>query len=295
MHRIGDEQRQKIDAAVDEAVRLARASGAEAHAPGSAARARRRLLVMSLNVRDGVVRDGHPSIEPGNYALARLGQVSGAYTACLSDDPGIFAPEHLACFDAICFNNTVGVLTGDAGLQRSLLSFIRDGRGFVGSHAAAATFCQYPKYDQFPDFGRMLGGYENGGHPWGPEETIVLTPEDRDSAINAPFGGKDLTVQDEVFQMKEHYSRDRLRVLLRIDVDRSDFGPDRRVLPERRADRDLAISWIRAEEKGRVFYTSLGHNPHIFWNAPILGHYLAGIRYALGDLRADSTPRPLPK
>ncbi|TVR45659.1 MAG: ThuA domain-containing protein [Puniceicoccaceae bacterium] len=287
MHRIGDEQRNVIDQAVEAALKL----------PGMAGGgkgARRRLLVTNLNVRDGRILDGHPSIDPSNYAIARLGELSGRFTAFFSNDPACFEPAALEDFDAICFNNTFGVLTEDKARQQGLLDFVRGGKGFVGIHAAAATFCQYPRYDQFPEFGRMLGGYENGGHPWGPKETITLTPEDAESPLNAPFGGKDFEIQDEVFQMKDHYSRDRLRVLLRINLEKSDFGPERRILAERRADRDIAISWIREEGKGRVFYTSLGHNPHLFWNPPVLGHFHAGIRYALGDLAADATPRPLP-
>jgi uncharacterized protein len=281
MHRIDDEKRTRIESALP------------GEAPASPAR-RRRLLVTSLNVRDGKIRNGHPSIEAGNYAIQRMGAVTGAYTAYYCDDPEMFRSNHIDQFDAICFNNTVGVLTDDKTLQHSILDFVRNGGGFVGIHAAAATFCQYPVYDQFPEFGRMLGGYENGGHPWGPEDTIVLTPEDADSPINAAFGGDDFEVQDEVFQMKEHYSRDRLRVLLRINQKKTDFSPDRRILPERRADSDIAISWIRSEVHGRVFYTSLGHNDHIYWNPPILKHVLAGIQFALGDLAADTTPRPMP-
>lgn len=51
------------------------------------------------------------------------------------------------------------------------------------------------------------------------------------------------------------------------------------------------MSWIRSYEKGRVFYSALGHGPAIFWNAVLLEHFLAGIQYALGDLKADDTPR----
>ena len=29
----------------------------------------------------------------------------------------------------------------------------------------------------------------------------------------------------------------------------------------------------------------MGHNHHIFWDARILQHYLAGIQYALGDYK----------
>ena len=291
MHRIGNEQRAGIDRAVTEA--LALAPGTAAGSKGGSSRPRR-LLVTSLNVRDGVVGDGHASIDPGNYAIARLGAESGAWTAFFSDDPLMLASENLAEFDAVCFNNTVGVLTDDSVLQQSLLDYVRSGGGFVGLHAAAATFCQYPRYDQFPDYGRMIGGFENGGHPWKENETIVLTPEDADSPINASFGGRDFEIQDEVFQMKDHYSRDRLRVLLRINEAKTDFSPDRNILAERRADSDIAISWIRSEGQGRVFYSSLGHNAHIFANPPVLAHFLAGIRYALGDLDADATPRAKP-
>ena len=291
MHRIGNEHRAGIDRAVTEA--LALAPGTAAGSKGGSGRPRR-LLVTSLNVRDGVVGDGHASIDPGNYAIARLGAHSGAWTAFFSDDPLMLASENLAEFDAVCFNNTVGVLTEDSALQQSLLDFVRSGGGFVGLHAAAATFCQYPRYDQFPDYGRMIGGFENGGHPWKENETIVLTPEDADSPINGSFGGRDFEIQDEVFQMKDHYSRDRLRVLLRINEAKTDFSPDRNILAERRADSDIAISWIRTEGQGRVFYSSLGHNAHIFANPPVLAHFLAGIRYALGDLDADATPRAKP-
>jgi hypothetical protein len=223
-----------------------------------------------------------------------MGAETGAYTAFFCDDVNMFRPQIISQFDAVCFNNTVGVLTEDPKLQRSLLDYVSGGGGFIGFHAAAATFCQYPRYDQFPAFGAMLGGFENGGHPWGPQDTIVLTPEDAGSPINAPFNGSDFEIQDEVFQMKDHYSRNRLRVLLRINTDKTDTGPDRRILPERRKDMDLAISWIRKEKDGRVFYSSLGHNWEIFHNPPVLAHFLAGIQWALGDLQADATPRPKP-
>jgi len=207
MHRIGDELREKIDSGIDS---MMNAPGSPV-APGTT----RRLLVCSAHKPNGRRQDGHASIDPANYAIQKMGEVSGAYVAYFSDDPAVLAPENLAFFHAVCFNNTA-------------------------------------------------------------------------------FRGNDFQVQDEVFQMKDHYSRDRLRVLLRIDVDKTDFGPQRRVLPERRADRDLAISWIRTEGQGRVFYTSLGHNEHLFWNPPVLSHYLAGLQYALGDLEVDATPRPMP-
>jgi type 1 glutamine amidotransferase len=39
-----------------------------------------------------------------------------------------------------------------------------------------------------------------------------------------------------------------------------------------------------------VFYCSLGHNAEVFTHSGVLGTYLAGIQYALGDLKCDDTP-----
>ena len=273
-----DEQRQLIERAIPQ------------KAPAAPKRPRK-LLVVTLNVRDGKVSSrGHSAITYANLAFELMGKKTGAFEAVFNNDTSVFRPENLKAFDAICFNNTVGVLTEDAALRQSLLDFVAGGKGFMGIHAAAATFCQYPVYDQFPAFGQMLGGYENGGHPWRQDETITLKVDDPKSPINAAFGGRDFEIKDEVFQFKDHYSRERLHVLLSIDTDRTDMNPARHFLPDRFADKDFAMSWIRRHGQGRVFYSSLGHNPDLFWDARVLQHFLAGIQYALGDLAADDTP-----
>lgn len=251
---------------------------------------KRKLLVVTLNMWDGVERRGHTSIPFGNLAIQLMGEKTGAYEAVFSNDVNMFRPERLKQFDAICFNNTVGILFEDPVLRESLLSFVRNGKGFIGLHAAGATFVQYPKYDQFPAFGDMLGGYENGGHPWGPKDVITLQVEDTASPVNAAFGGQSFEISDEVFQFQTPYSREKLHILLSVDTQRTDMNPKRYFYPERAKDHDFGMSWIRRYGKGRVFYSSLGHNSEIYWNAPVLKHFLAGIQYALGDLRADDRP-----
>ena len=57
-----------------------------------------------------------------------------------------------------------------------------------------------------------------------------------------------------------------------------------------RPDGDYALSWIRREGKGRVFYEAHGHNEKIYANTQILEHVLAGMQYVLGDLQADDSP-----
>jgi type 1 glutamine amidotransferase len=271
------EQKANIDAAVPK------------KAPAKPAKPRR-LLVSNLSMRDGKPFRGSSwaTVPVGNYALDRIGKVTGAYEAVFNNDIEMFRPERLREFDAICFNNTVGVLFDDPELRQSLLDFIAQGKGFVGIHDAVATFVQYPKYDQFPAFGQMLGATENGGHPWN-GEVMVMKIDDPNSALTAMFAGKEFSIADQAFQFQEPVLRDHMHVLLSIDVAKT-VPPSRRFLPVRAADKDFPVSWIRAHGKGRVFYSTLGHGSPVFWNATVLEHFLAGIQYALGDLRADDKP-----
>jgi hypothetical protein len=276
----GPADKQKIDQA------LPAKAAAKAKRP-------RKLLLLNKNVRD----DGRPpTIEPSmpymNYAIEEMGKRTGAYATVFSTDVESLRPENLKQFDAICFNNTTGVITNDPALRQSLLDFVAHGKGFIAFHAGGAgTFMQYPKYDQFPPFGDMVGGYEDGGHPWAPTDTIRIRIEDPKNPVNAAFKGQDFTIQHQVMQFRAPFSRENLHVLLSIDVDKSDYDPKRRrVLKERQVDKDFPMSWIKPYHQGRVYYTVFGHNEDICWNPTLLKHFLAGFQYALGDLKANATP-----
>ena len=82
-----------------------------------------------------------------------------------------------------------------------------------------------------------------------------------------------------------------MRVLLTVDLDDPKVEP-RPWTGYTRADKIYPVSWIRTYGKGRVFYTSIGHMPETFMTPSLVGHMLAGVQYALGDLKADATPNP---
>jgi uncharacterized protein len=272
------EQKQQVDAAIPQK-------------PPAKPKKPRRLLISNLSMRDGHAWRGssYAAIPTANYAFSELGRRTGAYQAVFSNDIEMFRPDKIKQFDAICFNNTQGVLFDDAELKKSLSDFVNSGHGIVGFHAAIATFVQHPVYDQWPWFGRMLGGTENGGHPWMPTDKFTVKVDDPKSAIDAMFKGQGFELVDEVMQLQEPSLRDHLHVLLSIDMEHT-APPSHALLPVRAQDKDVPLTWIRSEEKGRVFVSGLGHNPNVFWNAPLLQHFLAGIQFALGDLKADATP-----
>lgn len=251
----------------------------------------RRLLICTLTMRDGKpTRSSSYAAAPiAAYAFEQMGRRTGAYEAVFRNDVEVFRPANLKQFDGICFLNTMGVLFDDPELRKSLLDFIASGKGFAGIHDAIATFVQYPIYDQWPPFGQMLGGTENGGHPWNGVPMMVKIDDPR-SPINAAFNGQEFEVTDQAFQLQEPVLRDHLHVLLSIDSVKTPMSPRAHLLPQRAEDKDFPVSWTRQYGKGRVFYCSLGHGAPMYRNPMVLRHYLAGIQYALGDLKADSTP-----
>jgi len=87
----------------------------------------------------------------------------------------------------------------------------------------------------------------------------------------------------------EVWSRANLHILTSIDYAKmSDEDKAKEDFP--RTDHDYGLSWIRREGKGRVFYEAHGHNERIYAMKPMLEHVLAGVQYALGDLKADDSP-----
>ena len=102
--------------------------------------------------------------------------------------------------------------------------------------------------------------------------------------------GGPFQIHDEALQFREPALRDRLHVLISIDASKMEMGPNHRILKQRQDDLDFPISWIKPYGKGRVFYTATPHNPELYKDPAMLQHYLAGIQFALGDLKADMTP-----
>lgn len=270
---------------------LERIRSAMPQKPRFAPAAPRKLLVFTL-----CRGFPHSAVPYGAKALEIMGEKTGAFSVVVSNDIAMFEPHNLKPFDAVCMDNTTGELflppnlaelteeqqaaarNYDALLKKSLVDFVRSGKGLIGIHAA--TDCLY----QWPEYGEMMGGYFDG-HPW--NEEIGVKIDDPGHALCQAFNAPTFRVADEIYQFKTPYSRESLRVLLSLDTNSTDMKKGDAI---HRPDGDFAVSWIRRFGQGRVFFNSLGHREEIFWNPLLLQYYLDGIQFALGDLPADTTP-----
>jgi len=242
----------------------------------------------------------HSAIPYGAKAIEVMAKKTRAFEAVTTEDDSLFEPAKLGQFDAIVFNNTnneiflpqnVNELSPpeqekarrrDAMLKESLVRFLYNGGGLAVIHAGVASFRQWP------EFGEIIGArFDN--HPWGAGSTAVLRIEEPDHPLTAAFKEPYFIVTDELYQVKAPYSREKVRVLVSIDPNRTTITPQQRKAIHRE-DMDFPMTWVKDYGRGRVFYCALGHQHELFWNPVVLQHYLDGIQFVLGDLKADTTP-----
>jgi type 1 glutamine amidotransferase len=140
----------------------------------------------------------------------------------------------------------------------------------------------------WPEFNTMIGGFFK--FHWLDPQLITTKIDDPKSPITKMFDGKEFEIHDETYTFgMDTYSRTNLHILTSIDYDKMSAA-DKLKEDYPRADHDYGLSWIRREGKGRVFYEAHGHNERVYAIKPMLEHILAGVQYALGDLKADDTP-----
>jgi uncharacterized protein len=235
----------------------------------------------------------HSSIPLAAATVEALGKRTSAFSTTLSDDPADFTLPNLRRFDAVFLASTTGHFLDDPNdpaateaRRAALLEYVRGGRGLAGIHAASDAY-HSPNKRPWPEFNRMIGAIFDS-HPW---QHVWVAVDDPRSPITAMYRDHPFEMTDETYTFTNPvFSRDNVHVLLHIDV--SKMSADDRA-KENRPDHDYALSWIRKEGNGRVFYTAHGHREQVYSHALFLEHLLAGLQYAIGDLKADDRPSVL--
>jgi type 1 glutamine amidotransferase len=229
----------------------------------------------------------HEAVSHAMATIERLGRESGLWVTTIRTDTEVLTKQKLEYnaknlndFDAVLFY-TGGELEMKPEQKAALLSFVHDdGKGFIGVHSATITFTSWPEY------GEMIGGYFDE-HPWVTFDAPIIVEDPNFPGMQQ--WPKSFVLKDEIYQMKD-YSRDKVRVLMRLDASRLDLNNPH----VHRKDRDFAVTWAKTYGKGRVFYSTLGHVEQNWDDPRFQKMYLEAIKWAMGLVDADVTPRPLP-
>ena len=249
----------------------------------------RKAVLAWADTRNGIAQ--HDSVSHALAVIERLGYESGLFDTYIRTDSNIISRHptmtdgkpasggpDLTNVDAIFFLGHRDVPL-DARQKVDLLSFVKDdGKGFVAAHTATTAFLDWP------EFGELIGARYDG-HPWNTAYGSVINEDPGFPATKhlAPV----FSVTDEFYQAQQ-YSRDKIRVLLRLDV--SKMPPNSEV---HRTDGDFPLAWAKTYGKGRVFYSALGHAAATWDNPDVYRMYFEALKWSLGMSEADVTPRLL--
>src|SRR4051794_13827429 len=136
------------------------------------------------------------SIAASIDVMQQLARESGSLEIVHTEDVALVNAAYLRDFDAVYFF-TSGELPLTYQQKADLLDFVRQGKGFGGSHSA--TDCLYT----WPEYGDLIGGYFDG-HPWAQQATVDV--EDPQSPI-LPTLPPNFRFTEEFYQFRA-FSRD---------------------------------------------------------------------------------------
>ena len=247
--------------------------------------ARKRVLAWA-DTRNG--QSQHESVGHALAVIDLLGRQSGLWDTFIRTDSNIISKTpkktdgsnasggpNLNNVDAIFFMGHREVPI-DAAQKEELLSFVREGKGFVAAHIALTAF------DSWPEFLELIGARFDG-HPINGPGIVVNERPDFPASKHFP---PSFPFTDEFYQPKDH-SRDKIDVMLRLDL--SKVPPS----PSLRLNGDYPIAWAKMYGKGRVFYGSFAHSSDTWDNKDIQQMYLEAIKWSLGLSEAELKPHPM--
>ncbi len=253
--------------------------------------AKKRVLMFTRSQwfqHDCVKRKGG-KLSLAEQTVTDLGAKHGFDVVC-EKDGRVFLSADFPKYDGFVFE-TQGDLTAEKSLdgappmtadgKKALLDAVAGGKGFVGCHCASDTFhskgqsFQNQPVDQRDPYIQMLGG-----------EFIRHGEQQKGwmRVVDHHFPGlkdlKDFQMLEEWYSLKNF--ADNLHVLLVQDTKgMRNFDYERPNFP---------ATWARMHEKGRVFYTSMGHRDDV-WASPTFHEVLlGGLAWSLGNATADVTP-----
>jgi type 1 glutamine amidotransferase len=250
----------------------------------------------------------HTSIPLASKMVEYLGDKTGAWTTTITYDSATISAENLRQYDAIFLASTTGEFLDDPNdkavseaRRQALLDFVKGGKGLAGVHAASDSYHTSGRPSAggepataptgtWPEFNQMIGGFFK--FHWVYPTLIPVKIDDPTSPLTSMFPARGYEIVDETYTFaQDSFSRKRVHVLTSVNYDKMS-AEDKAKEPAatKRTDGDYALSYIQRVGEGRVFYEAHGHDERVYFLRPFVAHMLAGIQYALGDLKADDSP-----
>jgi type 1 glutamine amidotransferase len=265
---------------------------------------KKKLLVVA-DVQTGY---HHDAINHGMAVIEQLGRQSGAYVSVLRTDSelitkqpivgqGKYAGSNINVRPLDFYDALLLLPSGDGTMsdqqKKDLLAFVRDdGKGLIVGHAAGVAFTRKDASMTWPEWGDLIGGLMDrvDGHAGEFRANARIIVEDTNFPGAMAFGSSTFMFDEQHPVLMPPYSRDKVHVIMRLDP-ASISEPQRAMRP----DGDFPVVWARQYGKGRVFNVGWGELETTYDNPGFQKMLLEGIKWALGSVPADVTPKPMSK
>ncbi len=216
-----------------------------------------RVLLYSFSTYD------IPSV-PAQLSTFKAKLESWQYQVDESKDPAVFTETNLAKYAAVGMINTCfypfGANNSGTTEAQVLQRFLQRGGGLFGTHCADVTF---QSVNPPPLYNQLIGGRANSDNYTGNNMCRMVADHPTSAGLPATFTYNG-NLDNAAFVATD------ATVLVRCK-----FGGGSGV--------DTAVSWVRNEGSGRVFFTSFGKVDTDLTNATIGdAHILAGLGWVLG-------------
>jgi uncharacterized protein len=248
------------------------------------------MFTRSEGFQHSVVERKGGKLSLAERIVTDMAEKHGFEVTC-SKDGRIFLPETLKEFDGFLFQSQ-GDLIKEKSVdgqppmtpegKKALLDAIAAGKGFAGCHCASDTFHSpghrngdFKHQEKLDPYIEMIGG-EFIRHGAQQKAWMRIT----DKAFPGAKGLEDYQMNEEWYSLK-NFAPDIHVILVEDNEGMKGRDYERPSFP---------ATWARMHEKGRVFYTSMGHREDV-WESAIFKNLLAGaLSWIFGQVDADLTP-----
>ncbi len=208
----------------------------------------------------------HASIPAGIDALQKLAD-EHRFNMDVSDDPSLFTDDNLKRYHALVFANTNNDVFHTDDQRIALKRYVQAGGGFVGIHIAIGTERNWDWYK------KMIGATFDR-HPRYQEFNVNIIDGTHPSTRHLP---NPWIIEDEPYYVKEYNPQ--VRVLMAHDLSTIEDDEEKPYA----FGNDYPSVWCNTFDGGRQWYTSYGHDDHIFKDELFMQHILGGIKWVTAD------------
>lgn len=214
--------------------------------------------------------------------LTEIGKANG-FEVVASKDGTMFNPDKIGQWDAFAFETTGDLTTPgthndgppmSVDGKKAFLDAIAAGKGFMGMHCATDTFHSHG--NEIDPYIKMIGG-EFIIH--GAQQVANLSVTDPNFPGAREFGAS-FKINDEWYAQKNLASD--LHVIIAHDT-----AGMKGKMYERP---NFPQTWARMHDKGRVFYSSMGHREDVWENPLYQGLLVGAMKWITGQVDLSIEP-----